>query len=355
MLKFRCALIIALAALGTACSQAPEPDAAPVAEAAATPEVDPLAVAEAHPGEAPYQQTCAACHDQAVYKAPSRTFLAMLGPTNVLAAMEEGLMQEQSASLSEEERRAVAEYVTGQTLADAGNIPQAPRCEGGIGFDPARVPTSLGWGVDAGNARFQPSATGGLDRDDLENLEVKWAFAYPNAIQARSQPAFGGGLLYFGSNDGTVRAVDADSGCLVWTFKANGEVRNAIVMEPWPEGVQTIDPTIYFADIVARVYAVSARTGELKWSAKVDDHPDATVTGAVALHDGRLYVPVSSLEVVSAIPATYACCTFRGSVVALNAATGEQVWKAHTIDEVPSKAGENRVGTDILAPSGAPG
>ena len=81
---------------------------------------------------------------------------------------------------------------------------------------------------------------------------------------------------------------------------------------------------------------MDARSGELRWSAKVDEHPDATVTGAVALHDGRLYVPVSSLEVVAAIDPHYACCTFRGAVVALDAATGEQIWKAHTIDEPPS-------------------
>ena len=51
---------------------------------------------------------------------------------------------------------------------------------------------------------------------------------------------------------------------------------------------------------MARVYSLDARTGELRWMVKVDDHPDATVTGAVALAGERLYVPVSSLEVVSA-------------------------------------------------------
>ena len=257
--------------------------------------------AEPHPGEAAYYQNCASCHEQAVYKAPSRRFLAMLGPRNVLQAMEQGVMQEQAEMLDYDQRRAVAEYVTGQRLLDDSNPPAPPACEQEPGFDAAQTPVSLGWGVDERNTRFAPLAMGGLDAADMARLEVKWAFAYPNAIQARSQPTFGGGAIYFGSQDGTVRALDARTGCLRWTFKANGEVRNAIVISPWTEDDQDPQPTLYFADIVARVYAVDARSGELRWSAKVDEHPDATVTGTVGLHEGRLYVPVSSLEVVAAI------------------------------------------------------
>ena len=67
-----------------------------------------------------------------------------------------------------------------------------------------------------------------------------------------------------------------------------------------------------------------------------------------------MYVPVSSLEVALAADPGYVCCTFRGAVVALNAADGELLWKRHTIAEAPSEAGKTRVGTPIHAPSGAP-
>ena len=317
-------------------------------------EATEVAAAEAvHPGQAPYEAKCAACHDKAVYKAPSRTFLAMLGARNVYNAMDEGLMRAQAAGLSDEQKQAVAEYLTGQTLAQADSAAQAPVCEDSP-FDEARVPVSLGWGVDTGQTRFQGSDSGGIHRGNVTDLEVKWAFAYPNAIQARSQPAFGGGAIYFGSQDGTVRALDAKTGCLRWSFKAGGEVRNALVLSPWDSGQLEAPPTLYFGDIVGRVYAVDARDGTLRWDNKVSEHPDATLTGAAALHDGVLFVPVSSLEVVAAMSPDYACCTFRGAVVALNAATGEEIWRAHTIDEQPTKAGVTRAGTDILAPSGAP-
>jgi polyvinyl alcohol dehydrogenase (cytochrome) len=105
---------------------------------------------------------------------------------------------------------------------------------------------------------------------------------------------------------------------------------------------------------LARVYAVSARTGELRWKTRVDDHRDATVTGAPALSGDRLFVPVSSLEVVAAADPAYSCCTFRGSVVALNATTGAQLWKTYSIPGESVNAGSTSAGTTILAPSGAP-
>ena len=94
---------------------------------------------------------------------------------------------------------------------------------------------------------------------------MKWAFAYPNAFKARSQPACGGGAIYFGSQDGTVRALDAKTGCLRWTFKACAEVRTGIVISPWSADDAEADPTLYFGDLLARAYAISARTGELRW------------------------------------------------------------------------------------------
>lgn len=308
----------------------------------------------AHPGEAPYLERCAGCHDEVVYKAPSRLFLGMLGPRNVLASMQGGLMAEQAAGLDDETRRAIAEYVTGVSLDAYVEPPEPPACDAEHGFDAARPPVSVGWGVDHANSRLQPAASAGLDVRGAPNLEVKWAFAYPNSTKARSQPVFGGGAIYFGADDGTVRALDAKTGCLRWAFKASAEVRNSPVLSPWSAEAPPLTPMLYFGDLIGRVYAVDARTGELRWKVRVDDHPDATLTAAPALHGGRLYVPVSSLEVVSAADPGYACCSFRGALVALDAASGEVVWKAYSIDEEPAVAGTNAAGTPILAPSGAP-
>ncbi len=81
------------------------------------------------------------------------------------------------------------------------------------------------------------------------------------------------------------------------------------------------------------MYAVDAQTGKLLWKVKVDDHPQAAITAASAFYAGRLYVPVSSREEAKVADPRYPCCVFRGSVLALDAATGKRIWKTYMIDE----------------------
>ena len=349
------ALIIALltSALTISCSeQAGEsaPETTNVADAPAESEQAP----QAHPGEAPYLAHCANCHDQVMYKAPSRFFVSMMGAQNILNSMNGGMMSEQAAPISAEDRRAIAEYIAGTSLDDLAEARQVPACDAEHGFDVSKTPISSGWGVDPGNSRFQTAESAGLSVADVSRLEVKWAFAFPNAFKARSEPVSGGGAIYFGSQDGTVRALDAKTGCLRWEFHASAEVRTAIVISPWSADNTDADPTLYFGDLLARAYAISARTGELRWVSRVDDHRDATITGTPTLAGNRLFVPVSSLEVVAALDPAYSCCTFRGSLVALDAGTGEQIWKSYSMDNEPADAGTTSAGTTILAPSGAP-
>ena len=308
---------------------------------------------QAHPGEAPYAQHCGGCHDKGLYKTPSKFFLSMIGPENILNSMNDGTMKDYATDIDPELRQAIAEYVAGRKLVKGEKPKAPPACDSEHGFDASQPPVSLGWGNDRGNSRFQPAARGGLTVEDVPRLEVKWAFAYPNAAQARSQPTVAGGAVYFGSQDGTVRALDAKTGCLRWTFKANAEVRNAIIISPWEKGDDP-SPTIYFGDLLARAYAVDAITGELRWMKKVDPHPNATITGALALVGDRVFVPVSSLEVVPPADPQYACCTFRGAVVALDAGSGEVLWKNYSVDREPAEVGKTRAGTPIYAPSGAP-
>ncbi|MEO1247077.1 MAG: PQQ-binding-like beta-propeller repeat protein [Pseudomonadota bacterium] len=306
-------------------------------------------------GEQVYLERCAQCHEGGVAKAPHKMFLEMMAPDAIHSAMADGIMQAQAAGLKDHERIAVAEYLAKTKLADyrAPALPPACGAEDAA-FDWQKPPASAGWGKSLDNNRYVDARTAGLDRDAVESLELKWAFAFPNALRARSQPGIAGGGLYIGGQDGTVYALNAKSGCLRWTFRATAEVRTAVVVSPWEASDESAEPTLYFGDLLARAYAVNAVTGELKWSVKVDDHPNATITGSPVLAGGRVLVPISSLEVTSAADPQYACCTFRGAVMALDAGTGEVLWKQHTIESAPEKVGETAVGTDVLAPSGAP-
>jgi polyvinyl alcohol dehydrogenase (cytochrome) len=119
-----------------------------------------------------------------------------------------------------------------------------------------------------------------------------------------------------------------------------------------PEGGQA-SAAAYFGDEKGKAYAVDAQSGKLLWATQVEDHPLARITGAPKLFRGVLYVPVSSMEEVAGGTPKYQCCTFRGSVVALNAVTGKQIWKSYLIAEKPKKTRLNPSGTQMFGPAGA--
>jgi len=303
---------------------------------------------ETLPGAAIYHRVCQQCHEGQALKAPARTFIEMMPPETIVRALTVGIMQLQASGLSDQDKRDVAEYLSG-TKFGAPAPPTAPACVGRAAhFDLAREPQVSGWGFSPENTHFIPGSVARLSPSDIPKLKVKWAFAYPGAMRARSRPTFAYGALYVGSQNGTVYALDGKSGCIRWTFSTTAEVRTSVLVPP-TTGKKKI---AYFGDIIGRVYAVDALTGRELWRQRVDDHPSATITGTPVFNAGVLYVPVSSLEEGTADP-TYPCCTFRGSVVAIATSSGTRLWKRYTIDEVPVQTGLTKIGTKVFSPSGA--
>ena len=298
-----------------------------------------------HPGNKLFTDNCATCHNGRVPKAPATVWLEMMAPDAILTSMTDGIMSAQSAHLNESEKTQIAEYLTRTSLEDYEPPAPPQMCDAGKDTFSGSPPAKVGWGHDT--TRFIPADIAGLSKDDIPGLELKWAFAYPSAVRARSQPAIGWNTIFVGSQDGTVYAFDLKTGCAKWTFRASAEVRTGVIAD-------AENKRLYFGDFFGRAYAIDAMTGEELWRTKVDDHPNATITGTPVLGSGKLYVPVSSLEVTSAADPTYACCTFRGAVVALNPEDGAALWKTYTIPEPPKKQGETSIGTEILGPSGAP-
>jgi len=202
-----------------------------------------------------------------------------------------------------------------------------------------------GWGATADNRRFQNSRDAGLGAADLPQLRLRWAFAFEGATMAYGQPAVIGSYLYVGSENGRVYSLAARTGCEHWKFQVGAGVRTAIVAGP--------GNLLYFGDQKGSVYALDAATGALRWKVQADRHPAAMITGTPQLWRGRLYVPVASYEENFAPDPHYACCTFRGSVVALDARTGRRVWQSYMIDQKAAEIGLNKSGAAALGPSGA--
>lgn len=304
-------------------------------------------------GQGIYQRTCAGCHDGAVKKAPHREMLALMTPEAILHALEHGIMKEEAAALAAGERVQVAEFLAGAALGTAAAT-DVPACDGGApALDLGAPPTTRNWGLSPTNARYIDAAAAGLTADDLHRLESDWAVGFPGANRVRSQPTFAGGLVLVGSHGGKVYGLDEATGCAHWAFQAAAEVRTGIVVEPWQSGDSDARPRAWFGDVLGNVYAIDLSTGEGVWRQRPDEHPNATITGTPSYHDGVLYVPVSSLEVSLAIDPAYECCTFRGSVAAYDAATGEKLWHTYTITEPAVEQSRNRAGTVMRGPSGA--
>lgn len=299
-----------------------------------------------------FKAHCAMCHANGVGAAPPVTILGLMPPGSIVNALTNGAMRVQGQGLPQDDKVAVAEFLSGKALGEA-EADHAPACAGrAAAFDFSEPPPFPGWGLTDANTRAIPASVAGLDRGNLARLKLKWAFAFPDALRARSHPALAGGAIFVGSHLGDVYALDRDTGCERWRFRAGAETRTGIVVSGWKAGDRRARPLVYFGDLVGNVYALSAIDGSLVWKVRADSHPSTTLTAAPTLYGDVLYVPVSSLE-EAIIEPHYECCTFRGSVIALNARTGAAVWQTF-MTPAPKPQGLNDKGARRFGPSGAP-
>jgi polyvinyl alcohol dehydrogenase (cytochrome) len=308
----------------------------------------------AQDGSALFNTYCAICHDgTGNSQAPSREVLSRMTAEQILQALENGAMKTQAAERSRAQRRVLAEYLSGKALGSArAEMPATAFCNNAKAGSAASLtgPGWNGWGAGLTNARYQRADAAGINVRDVPQLKLKWAFGLPGATSGGTQPVVAGGRIYVGDAEGDLFALDAQSGCVIWRTEVEAGVRSAITLGERSGG----GLTAYFGDQAANMYAADAATGKVLWKVKVDDHPQAAITAASALYAGRLYVPVSSREEAKVADPRYPCCVFRGSVLALDAATGKRIWKTYTIDEKPKPGAKNSAGIVILGPSGAP-
>ena len=310
--------------------------------------------AAADDGPTLYKQLCASCHDTGSARAPTRDVLQAMTPERVLTALETGAMLSMASGRTGVERRAIAEFVTGKTFAEPLSSKPSPqamcRAASGEFANPLTGPMWNGWGANTQNTRYQDDAMAGLTAGQVPDLKLKWAFGFPGELSADGQPSIAGGRVFVGTQSGAVYALSASTGCVHWTFQADAAVRAAITIARLESGNRYV---AFVGDRSANVYALDAASGALLWKSHVDDHPFARVTASPTYHNGRLYIGVASGEETAGAVAEYECCTFRGSLVVLDAATGSQAWKTYTIDE-PRRQAKNRIGTQQWGPSGAP-
>jgi len=296
------------------------------------------------------------CHGNPnVPQAPAPDAIRQLSPEKIYEALTTGPMKPQGDELTDDQRKMLATFLSGRPLGslkegDAKDMPNQCASNPPLG-DPSKGPEWNGWSPDVSNSRFQDAKDAGLTPAQVPQLKLKWAFGYPTGLSAYAQPTVVAGRIFVGTDIGYVYSLDASTGCVYWSYQAKGNVRGAVSVAP-VKGHGGVKYAVYFGDAHANIYAVDAQAGKELWTTRVDNHFVARITAAPKVFKGRVYVPVSSSEEFSASNLDYPCCTGRGSVVALDANTGSQVWKTYMVSE-PKPTRKNSRGVQQYSPSGA--
>jgi polyvinyl alcohol dehydrogenase (cytochrome) len=298
-------------------------------------------------GEAIYKQRCAGCHDQAGSRIPPREALQKMPALRILRAMNAGAMMTVAYALRREEREAVAAYL-GTPGPEPGPKPEAFCKKRTISLKQIPMFSWNGWSPTLDNARFQSADAARLSISQVRKLKLKWAFGLEGDISAYAQPTVVDGHVFMGSAAGVIYALQAESGCIEWTYQAGAPVRDAVATAPLGN-----QHALLFGDLTGTVYALEAETGRLLWKKRIEEHEAALITGSPTVYAGNVYIGVASWEETRAINPAYPCCSFRGSVVALRVRDGAQVWKTYTINDAPHTTGKTSTGTPRQGPSGA--
>jgi len=308
-----------------------------------------LPVLSAQDGAAIYKERCAKCHDTPAGRVPSLAAIKAMTGEAIYGALANGAMKTEAAGLSTLELLAVIGYI-GPTGGANQAASLTPTCtsEPAFRLDP-KAPAWSGWSPSVTNSRFQDAAGAKLSASDVGQLKLKWAFNLGAVTVARSQPVIAAERVFIASAAGPVYALDADSGCTRWGFQVGpAGVRSGVTV-----GEASGKPAVFFGDAGATIYALDAQSGELIWKVRPVDHPTTTVTGAARYYKGVVYQPFASFEEALGGDPKAQCCTFRGSVMALDAATGKKLWQTFTITEEPKPTRKNATGTQNFGPSGA--
>ena len=299
-----------------------------------------------------YRTKCASCHEgDGSARAPSYISLSSMSPRAILAALTQGTMRTVAAELPEADRRAVAEFLSGRRLVETplpGSAYCANRRPAATTANPADW---TGWGGSPNGTGYRTEAQAGLTGAKVSSLELRWAFGFPGGTVTRSQPSVAGNQLVIGSQFGEVYSLDAKTGCIQWVYQADAGVKGVVAISGSDGRGKRTAVAVGFTGTVA---ALDLETGAVRWQTRIGDHPASNVTGSPVIHGGRVFVPVSSMEVVMAGNPLYRCCTSSGAVVALDLETGKVIWRHRVIAEEAREVGRTARGTAVLGPAGAP-
>jgi polyvinyl alcohol dehydrogenase (cytochrome) len=307
-----------------------------------------VGILSAQDGAAVYKERCASCHDAPTGRVPALSSIKAMSGEAIYAALTSGAMKTQAEGLSTPQIFMLLGYIV--PTGGAQTAAPKPITKTCTTATPSKTNAAQwnGWSTSVANTRFQDRAAAGLKADDLPKLKLKWALNLGAVTMSRSQPVVVGNRAYIASYTGAVYSLDTATGCTHWGFNAAAAVRSGVTL-----GEVNGKSAVFFADAGANVHALNAETGALLWKIRPVDNFATMATAAPQFYKGIVYLGFSSFEEAIGPDPTYQCCTFRGSVVALDAATGKTIWQTFTIPEAAKPTKKSPTGVQQFGPSGA--
>jgi polyvinyl alcohol dehydrogenase (cytochrome) len=187
-------------------------------------------------------------------------------------------------------------------------------------------------GNDLTNSRNQPNETR-INTSNVSTLTPMWVFRTGGDISAT--PTLDATAVYVPDWAGNLYAIARSNGQQIWSKKISqydGASTAISRVSPALHGVDLIIGDIASSGLPhdgARVIAVNRQTGAMHWVTQVEKNPAAVITGSPVVVGDVVVVGVSSNEEGLADTPGYVCCTFRGSLVALDANTGNVLWQTY--------------------------
>ena len=193
-------------------------------------------------------------------------------------------------------------------------------------------------GKDLADTRHAAAGTR-IDGTNVATLAVSWVVTTGGDVSAT--PSVDAQAVYVPDWAGNLYSLDRRTGAVNWS-RTMSELTGA----PFSRTTPAIHGNrVIFGDqggragIGASLVALDKSTGELQWSTKVDEHPLAVITQSPVVVRDMVLVGVSSIEETLAAAPGYPCCSFRGSVVALDVITGQIIWKTYMAPGIPGYSG----------------
>jgi polyvinyl alcohol dehydrogenase (cytochrome) len=203
------------------------------------------------------------------------------------------------------------------------------------------------WRVAGQNLANTRSAAGEkqISSSNVGSLAVKWTFTTGGDVSAT--PTVAGDAVYVPDWAGNVYAINRNTGAQIWSVQVPA-------LDGVTGAVSRSSPAVHGEDVIigdiendgltalhngANLIALNRKTGKVHWMTQVDNQGAAIITGSPVVYGHTVYVGISSNEEILAIPNSYPCCTFRGSVVAVDANTGKKLWQTYTLPDNGGKTG----------------